>query len=40
MEDRYQQMQVMSQLSQLSNGMLDEPLSIQDIDSRIKSLGE
>ena len=40
MEDRYQQMQVMSQLSQPSNGMLDEPLSIQDIDSRIKSLAE
>jgi phage shock protein A len=38
MEDRYQQMQVMSQLSQPSNGISDEPLTIQDIDSRIKSL--
>jgi hypothetical protein len=40
MEDRYQQMQVMSQLSHPSNGISDELLSIQDIDSRIKSLGE
>lgn len=38
MEDRYQQMQVMSQLSQPANGISDEPMSIQDIDSRIKSL--
>jgi phage shock protein A len=40
MEDRYQQMQVMSQLSQPSNRISDEPLNIQDIDNRIKSLSE
>lgn len=40
MEDRYHQMQAMSQLSQPSNSMLDEPLSIQDIDDRIKSLAK
>ena len=40
MEDRYQQMQVMSQLSQPSNSRSEEPLNIQDLDSRIKSLGE
>ena len=38
MEDRYHQMQAMSQLSQPSDGMLEEPLNIHDIDSRIKSL--
>jgi phage shock protein A len=40
MEDRYQQMQVMSQLSQSSDSLSDEPLNIQDIDHRIKSLCE
>ena len=32
MEDRYHKMQAMIQLSQPSNGMLEEPLNIQDID--------
>lgn len=39
MEYRYHQMQAMSQLSQPANGMLDEPLNIQDIDDRIKAIG-
>jgi phage shock protein A len=39
MEDRYQQMQVMSQLSQPSNGISDEPFNIQDIDERIRAIG-
>ena len=39
MEDRYQQVQVMSQLSNQSNLAVQEPLNIQDIDERIKSLG-
>ncbi len=39
MEDRYHQMQAMIQLSQPSNGMLEEPLNIQDIDRRIKAIG-
>jgi phage shock protein A len=39
MEDRYQQMQVMSQLSQPSNGISDKPFNIQDIDDRIRSIG-
>ncbi len=39
MEDRYHQMQAMSQLSQPANGMLEEPLNIQDIDDRIRAIG-
>jgi phage shock protein A len=38
-EDRYQQVQVMSQLSNQSNFAAQEPLNIQDVDERIKSLG-
>jgi DNA repair ATPase RecN len=38
MEDRYQQMQVMSQLSQPSNGISEEPFNIQDIDERIRAI--
>jgi phage shock protein A len=37
-EDRYRQIQVMSQLSPPSNCVLEEPLNIQDIDTRIQSL--
>ena len=39
MEDRYHKMQAMIQLSQPSNGMLEEPLNIQDIDRRIEAIG-
>ncbi len=38
-EDRYRQIQVMSQLSNQSNDNLDKKLNIRDIDERIKSLG-
>ncbi len=37
-EDRYQQVQIMSQLSNQSNFAVQEPLNIQDIDARIESL--
>lgn len=37
-EDRYQQVQIMSQLSNQSNFAAQEPLNIKDIDERIKSL--
>jgi phage shock protein A len=39
MEDRYEQIQVMSQLSHPSNCVLEETLNIQDIDARIKAIG-
>jgi phage shock protein A len=39
MEDRYQQIQIMSQLSQPSSGSIDENLNLQEIDNRIKALG-
>ncbi len=38
-EDRYQQVQIMSQFSNQSSFGAQEPLNIQDIDERIKSLG-
>ncbi len=39
MEDRYHQIQAMSQLSQPSSDVLEEPLNIQDIDDRIRAIG-
>jgi phage shock protein A len=39
MEDRYHQIQAMSQLSQPASGVLEEPLNIQDIDDRIRAIG-
>jgi phage shock protein A len=39
MEDRYQQIQVMSQLSHPSNCVLEETLNIQAIDDRIRAIG-
>jgi phage shock protein A len=39
MESRYQEIQLMSQLSHSSNCTIEEPLNMQDIDNRIKSLG-
>lgn len=39
MEDRYQQLQLMTQLSQPATGVIEEPLNMQDIDARLKSLG-
>jgi phage shock protein A len=37
-EDRYRQIQVMSQLSNSSNCVLEETLNIQDIDDRIRAI--
>ena len=39
MEDRYHQIQAMSQLSQPSSSGLEEPLNIEDIDDRIRAIG-
>jgi phage shock protein A len=38
-EDRYQQVQIMGQLADKSNFVAQESLNIQDVDERIKSLG-